>query len=74
MKQGHYTQAAEVARKSLNLAPDYAEVWYALGIDLAKLNRFSEALEAYQKAKALGHRSRGLEPNIQACKRACGTK
>ena len=71
-KQGNYAQAAELARKALAIDPDYPEIWYALGIDLAKMGQYAKALEAYQTAQKLGHRSRGLEHNIEVCKRACG--
>jgi tetratricopeptide (TPR) repeat protein len=71
-KQGKYAQAAELARKALAIDPGYREVWYALGIDLAKMGQYPDALDAYEKAKELGHRSSGLEHNIQVCRRACG--
>lgn len=70
-KQGDRTGAVSLARKALDLAPDYAEVWYAMGIDLGAMGQYEEALQAYQKAKKLGHRSKGLEHNIAVCKRAC---
>ncbi len=68
--KAQYEEAARLAREALALAPDYAEVWYALGIDLAKLGQYRDALHAYQQAKKLGHRSEGLEHNIKVCKRA----
>ena len=71
-KQGNYAHAAQLARKALAIDENYAEVWYALGIDLAKMGQYVDALAAYENAKRLGHRSRGLESNIQVCKRAIG--
>ncbi len=69
-KQKRYHEAATFARQALVIAPEYAEVWYALGIDLARLRCFTEALNAYEKAKSLGFRSGGLESNIAVCRRA----
>ncbi|MBE7557263.1 MAG: hypothetical protein HS126_40015 [Anaerolineales bacterium] len=50
--------------------PEYAEVWYHLGICLAQLKRFTEAPNAFEKAKSLGFNSPGLKPNIKTCRRA----
>ncbi|MBN1568327.1 MAG: tetratricopeptide repeat protein [Acidobacteria bacterium] len=68
-KQKRYEEGVELCRQALKIDPEYAEIWYAMGIDLAKLGRYEEALQAYQKAKALGFRSGGLEHNIDVCKR-----
>jgi hypothetical protein len=69
-KQGHYASAVDHCREALASDPEYAEVWYHLGICLAKGRRFGEALDAYERAKAFGFSSGGLEPNIATCKRA----
>jgi len=69
-KQKHYEECADLCRQALNIDSEYAEVWYQLGICLAKSMRYSEALKAYEKAKLLGFRSSGLEPNMETCRRA----
>lgn len=69
-KQGDYARAVEHCREALESDPEYAEVWYHLGICLAKCVRFGEALGAFEKAKTLGFNTGGLEPNIATCKRA----
>ncbi|HUT35331.1 MAG TPA: tetratricopeptide repeat protein [Planctomycetota bacterium] len=69
-KQKRYGEAAVLCREALNIEPEYADVWYLLGICLAQSRRFREALHAYERAKSLGFRSGGLEPNMATCRRA----
>jgi tetratricopeptide (TPR) repeat protein len=70
MKQKQYTECADRCRQALEIDSEYAEVWYQLGICLAQSGRYGEALKAYEKAKSLGFRSSGLEPNMKTCRHA----
>jgi len=69
-KWGRYDEAITLCEQALKAEPEYAEVWYHMGICLAKSRRFTQALHAFEKAKSLGFRKEGLEPNICTCKRA----
>jgi tetratricopeptide (TPR) repeat protein len=69
-RRKQYDRAVECCRQALQIDPDYAEVWYHLGICLAQLKRFGEGLSAFEKAKSLGFRSGGLELNMNTCRRA----
>ena len=69
-KWKRYEDAVGLLRLALEEDSGYAEVWYHLGICLTKLQQFTEALGAFEKAKLLGLRKAGLEPNMAACRRA----
>lgn len=69
-KWGRYADAIPVCHRALEIDPGYEDVWYHLGICLAKQREFTDALAAFEKAKSLGLRKPGLETNIATCKRA----
>ncbi len=69
-RRKQYDRAVECCRQALQIDPNYAEIWYHLGICLAKMKKFGEALSAFEKAKSLGFKSDGLEPNMKTCRRA----
>lgn len=69
-KWGRYADAVDLCRQALERDPGYEEVWYQLGICLAKQQEFTDALAAFERAKTLGLRKPGLESNIATCRRA----
>jgi tetratricopeptide (TPR) repeat protein len=40
-------------KKAINFKPDYYEAWYNKWLVLADIDRYSEAIEAHDKAKSL---------------------
>jgi tetratricopeptide (TPR) repeat protein len=46
-------EASERHRQAVELDPGCAEAWNNLGITLTELNRFDEAIDAFQRAIAL---------------------
>ena len=53
LEKGRYGAAAETLRSCQSAAPENPEVPYLLGVALEKRNQYAEALQQYQKARAL---------------------
>src|SRR5690606_1097588 len=49
-KLGNYSEEASVLRRSVETHPECAVCWNMLGLALAKLESFNEAMDAYDKA------------------------
>ena len=56
--KGHFAGAAELLVQALELSPDYAAAWFALGELREKLRERDGAIAAYQKARAADPRDR----------------
>lgn len=64
-----YPEAAQAARRSLELAPDYLPARYALGVTDAALNRCTaEAVENLKKAGERYPRARLVAAQVLACR------
>lgn len=60
-KKEHLPQAIPHYRKAIALRPQYIEANYMLGLGLAKLNQFQDAITQFQRVLALNE----LDPHVQ---------
>jgi tetratricopeptide (TPR) repeat protein len=67
-KRGRLQEAVNLCDDALDIDPEYAEVWYQMGICTAKSGNYELALGNFLQAKSLGLRKQGLESNIASCR------
>ena len=52
---GEFEKAVEHFRKATELDPNHFEAWHSLGMACMKLQKYPEAIEAYQRSLSLEH-------------------